>query len=148
MGKRESKLGKTNDVQEIQKFISWEPIPDTPRRVICNSLSDGDEGLCIELSEYFLPNDAQSSVPRKLRIKFDAFIAYRNIDESYRLRLLEQNQNREVSLFIVESSYWLDWLQKESHGYYEDRKVVHYLIMSMNDCIDVLSEFEPDIEIV
>ncbi|MCI5141352.1 MAG: hypothetical protein D3909_06440 [Candidatus Electrothrix sp. ATG1] len=82
-----------------------------------------------------------------LRITFDPALTYRNIDEGSLLRSLEWADGQaNYPLFIVENSDWVEWFHKESCGTYEESNIIHYAIITPNDCIDILAEFEPKAE--
>lgn len=119
-------------------YSAWLPTAAIFGRVIIDKVEDSDEGLVIFL--HF------SNKNRKFRIIFDPYIAYRNMDESYRARTFTEHGGFENSLYLVDNSTWLEWLHTESQGYYKGENIKHYSIITDADCIDVLSEFEPDIE--
>jgi hypothetical protein len=81
-----------------------------------------------------------------LEILFDSIVSYWNIDESFRLRTwTESSGTRNGSLFTVEPSAWLRWLRNESGGVLDDVDLVHYAILTNNDCIDIAAEFPPEV---
>lgn len=125
-----------------EKYIQWSPLSDLPSRVICERIHDDYDGFRIVLSEQ---SDLGSSKhgSRLLEITFDPAIAYRNIDESYRLRTFSEHDDRTGSFFVVKNSKWIAWLNEESCGMYQDQAITHYAFFTLNECIDVLSEFEP-----
>jgi len=120
------------------KYSTWKPTADIVGRVIVDKIEDSDKGLVI----YF----HLRNIDRKYRVVFDAYVAYRNMDESYRARTFYEHGGFENSFNLVEHSSWLEWLHTESQGYYRGADLKHYSIITDADCIDVLSEFEPIIE--
>ena len=121
-------------------YSTWQPIPELIGRVVVHKIEDTDEGLVIYIH--------LSKVKKQFKILFDSYVAYRNMDESYRSRTFSEHGGFENSLSKVESSSWLEWLHAESLGYYLGRDIKHFSIVTDADCIDVLSEFEPEIEIM
>ena len=121
-------------------YSTWQPTSDLIGRVIVDKVEDTDEGLAIYIR--------QSKTEKKFRILFDPYIAYRNMDESYRARTFSEHGGFENSLNKVESSSWLEWLHAESQGYYQGEDITHYSLITDADCIDVLSEFEPEVEAI
>ncbi len=124
-------------MKSIDKYQSWIPSPNVTGKVIVERLEDTDDGLSIHLR--MLDNDSQSIV------LFDSYISYRNMDESYRTKTFSEVGGFDASLYIVKNSSWIKWLHEESLGFYTDREITHYSIITAADCIDVLSEFEPEI---
>ena len=84
---------------------------------------------------------------RMLRLKFDSVVGYRNVTESYRHRTWSNMQTGVVlpTLRIVENSGWVDWLVDESSGLLRATDLTHYAIHSVEDCIDIVTEFEPEV---
>ena len=121
-------------------YKKWIPIDGIPKRLFCEAIHDDYEGFRILLRG----EDNSSSM---LRITFESLLAYRNIDEGNRLKTMEQATNfGSSSLYIVEDSTWIKWFNEESYGIHKSNKIIHYAIYTPNDCIDVLSEYEPKIE--
>ncbi|MBQ4834883.1 hypothetical protein [Pseudoalteromonas luteoviolacea] len=109
-------------------------------RVIIDKVEDTDEGLAIYIHN--------SESKKNFKILFDPYVAYRNMDESYRARTFSETGGFENSLNTVNNSSWLEWFHAESQGYYQGEDIIHYSIITDADCIDVLSEFEPDIVVI
>jgi hypothetical protein len=130
-----------------EEYGRWVPLENIPLRLVCESIHDGDKGLSMVFREQAdLGKISKNQNTRSIRIIFDPAIAYRNIDESYRVRTFDTHQDRIGSLFVVKNSEWVSWLHEESYGMYVDNKIIHYAIFTLNDCIDILAEFEPTVE--
>ena len=121
----------------LNTYAAWQPTKEIVGRVIVDKIEDSDDGLCIFIH--------LSKSNKKFRIVFDSYVAYRNMDESFRNRTFSEHGGFENSLNRVENSSWLEWLHAESQGYYNGHDIAHYAIITDADCIDVLSEFEPGI---
>ncbi len=126
-----------------ETYRPWQPMEDLPKTRYCEAVHDDWEFFRILLR----PEDPTRPM---LRLLFDAVIGYRNVNESYRLRLLDDRkamQNR-GTLFVVDHSNWLRWLSEESHGVVEHMhgNPVHYAILTPEDCIDVASAYPPEVE--
>lgn len=119
----------------------WEPIDNLPKRLYIEGLYDDYEGFRLLLR-------SENSQDSMIRIRFDAHLAYRNTDESERLQTL--NNHAEISghwsLFIAEESDFTEWLIVESCGIHSKIDVVHYMITTPNDIVDVLSVEAPIVE--
>lgn len=120
-------------------YKNWEPLENIPRILNCEGIHDDYEGFRILLRE----ND-RSPV---LRIMFDAVRSYRKSDEGDLLRTIASiNDPGRSSLFIVDNSSWVEWFHEETYDIHKDRDIKHFAIYTPDDCIDVLSEFEPKVE--
>lgn len=121
-------------------YKKWLPIEGIPKKLYCEGIHDDYEGFRVLLKE----EDSQSLV---VRLTFETVLAYRNIDESYLLRTVDNiNSPGESTLYIVENSLWVKWLHEESYGTLEGKNITHYAIYTPNDCLDILAEHEPKIE--
>ena len=106
------------------------------------SLIDDKGGLKI-LLETFPPSENG----QMLEIRFEFAHAYRNIDEGYRLEQFGSFEPEGKSLiYKVEHSSFLEDFHQQSFDMLRNFGLVHYFIVTVNDCIDVLSEVEPKVE--
>jgi hypothetical protein len=120
-------------------YKNWEPLKNIPRKLCCEGIHDDYEGFRILLRE-----NNYSSV---LRILFDAVRSYKWSDESDLLKTVASiNDAGRSSLFIVDNSSWVKWFHEETYDIYKDSDIKHFAIYTSDDCIDVLSEFEPKVE--
>jgi hypothetical protein len=121
-------------------YQQWNPLESIPDRLYCEAIHDDYEGFRILLK-------GQETDSPTFRLAFDSPLAYRNIDEGRLLRTLNLIKDREkASLYEVKNSPWVKWFHDESLGIYEGRDLIHYAIITANDCIDVLTEFAPKAE--
>lgn len=122
---------------------TYQPLPTDellPRTMFCEAVHDDYEHFRVVLR-------GPSPSDRVVRILFDSVIAYRNINESFRLRTLEQIRGMELPpLVTVENSHWLAWLRHESGGVLDGVALVHYMIITPEDIIEIASEFPPRVE--
>ena len=117
----------------------WKPFEDIPRTLYCEGIHDDHEGFRILLRE--------NECSPVLRIMFDAVRSYRNSDEGDLLRTVASiNDPGRSSLFKVDNSSWVEWFHEETFDIHKDREIKHFAIYTPNDCIDVLSVFEPKVE--
>ncbi|MEM9174141.1 MAG: hypothetical protein AAGC67_02830 [Myxococcota bacterium] len=49
------------------------------------------------------------------------------------------------SLLKVNNSSWIRWLRLEAAGMLEDEVLTHYAMFTLEDCIEVVSEFAPSV---
>ncbi|WP_035984905.1 hypothetical protein [Leptolyngbya sp. KIOST-1] len=104
------------------------------------SLVDGYNGLEIDLIFY----DSNQIVT----VKFESTKVYRVIDEGYRLRQLQHLPlPMAETMYVVSNSDMVEELVDESCGTVESASVIHYLVVTDNDCIDVIvgADVEPQL---
>jgi len=88
-----------------------------------------------------------------LTVKFVWTDSLRITDEGRRIRTY--NEVKEIQeyrknfygnpLYIVENSEFVEWIKLEMDGFYMNK--VHYVIMTLNDIVDVLATDSPEITI-
>jgi hypothetical protein len=124
-----------------ETYKEWLTFLKISGKVLVDKLEDTEEGLSI-----FLSFPSYSTFKgKKVQIRFDAYIAYRNMDESYRAKTFNETGGFKESLYLIEGSKWLRWLHDESVGIYQDNDIKHYTIITEADCVDILSEFPPEV---
>ena len=122
-----------------QTLRPWLPIPGVPRRLYLQSMHDDGDELTILLR----PESTESI----LRIVYEAPIAYRSINETYRLRTWNMADMQALpTLLIIERSTWIKWLIEEAVGILDGRALVHYALYTPDDCIDVVADIAPTVE--
>ena len=127
-------------LKKTPRYIKWVPIDSIPNRMYCEAIHDDYEGFRILLK-------GENSRSKTLRMFFESILAYRNVDEGYMLRTLESIKDREIfPLYTVHNSIWLRWFHEESYNIVSNKMITHYSIVTPNDIIDILSEFEPIVE--
>lgn len=78
------------------------------------------------------------------RFFFDWTHSFRVTDEGDLLKMLgEQKGKMRVGIYKVEDSSYLEWFNDQSFNIHEKEKIIHYLIVTVNDIIDVLSSESP-----
>jgi hypothetical protein len=103
---------------------------------------DGDLAITLGTAEVGLPTN-------RWRITFKRCAGYQNILEEYRLQLwqhLDETHQRCGNTFIVCDSPWIATLAADE-ALLEDRRptLIHYVIATSDDVIDVLSSDPPEI---
>ncbi|RXS91006.1 hypothetical protein [Geobacillus sp. PK12] len=129
----------------MEQWERWEPITGIPPAIYNDMLLDSKEGIVLKFSD--------ESHKREVIIIFEeGVLSYRNTDEGSLLKMLTYldqyygtNFYRNWPLFKVKNSTYLKWFHEESCGIYESRNVEHYVILTPNDVIEVLSTHPPNI---
>jgi hypothetical protein len=124
-----------------QHHRPWKPLDGVPERLYLEAVHDDCEGL------RFLLRGEDTTSPT-LRLVFESPVAYRNINESYRVRTWAAVSDMRAlpSLLKVENSNWARWLVEEAGGVLRVDALVHYAIYTPEDCIDIVTEFPPTAE--
>ena len=120
-----------------ESLTLWQQIDGLPSHIFLDALHDDFEGFRLLLR-------GESPTLPPLRVRFESVLAYRVATESYRLRLGENIVGS--GIYIVENSRFIAWLTEESYGAWNPDGLTHYLIVTSDDCVDVVSEWPPSIE--
>lgn len=129
------------DRTQYQSYKPWKIGALPNGRCDMQSLIDGYNGLKIDLIFY----DSNKTVT----VKFESAKVYRVIDEGYRLRQLQHLPlPMEEIMYVVAHSDMVEELVDEACGMVESAGVVHYFVVTDNDCIDIIVEadVEPQLE--
>ena len=126
-----------------EKWIKWKPVEGIPQTLYFRDLKYDFDGLTISLQ------DRDKDLPM-LTIYFKSFFALRIIDEGNKLidscdvdeavleMELEKGSYYKWSLFTVENSLYLEWFHQESVGVRQNTELIHYVIQTADDVIEVL----------
>lgn len=114
---------------------------DYSNRTVCEWIRDDQEGF-----RFCFSGDGER---QWLEIRFDYPLAYRKIDEGDFLRTLKRLRGRPRAIaYEVVHSEFLHWYHDETLGVSERRSVRHFVFLSDNDCIEVLSEERPVVVLI
>lgn len=125
-----------------QTFVNWRPHSGIPWRLEVLGIQDENDGLVLVLAD-------EATRRPSVKLSFEDFVAYRNVNESWRSRTWGAHDMRSCSsLLIVEGSHWLEWLREESGGVLSEIALTHYAIYTGDDCVDVASRRPPIVVIL
>jgi hypothetical protein len=133
---------------ENWRLKRWETPMSSAKFLVMESLHDHSGLLEIELADYV------NSVPiARYKVTFRRYPAYRNIQEKYRLelwqRLKELNDPNVTGwTFIVADSPWIQEFANEPILEFFNEGVVHYMITTEDDVIEILSNEGPTVQIL
>ncbi|MGM7685204.1 hypothetical protein ACSVDA_24165 [Cytobacillus sp. Hm23] len=121
----------------------WMPMFDVSPNIYNESLSDSEEGFSLRFSDEYGRNS--------FFVKFEVgVLSYANTDRGTLIHMLdylyqkyEESFYCEWSLFKVKKSTYLSRFLEESSGIYEASSVTHYVFLTLNDVIEVLSTYPP-----
>jgi len=121
-------------------FERWEPVRSLPLRMYLEALHDDYEGFRLLLR-------GEEPDSAMIRISFESVLAYRNLDERYYLKTLEYKlESNKGTLFKINNSDFIAWFNEQSYNIYKDENIIHYSILTPNDCVDILSITIPTVE--
>jgi hypothetical protein len=131
----------------MEQWERWVPLDDIPSTIYNDMFLDGKDGVILEFSD--------ENCERKVVVNFEGgVLSYRNTDEGSlleTLNYLDQHYGTDFysnwSLFKVKNSEYLNWFHKESCGIYESEEVEHYVFLTPNDVIEILSISPPSITV-
>jgi hypothetical protein len=127
----------------MYEFSLWDlNLPKNIGPVSCVDFLDDKKGFTVKLTD-------SMGADAKYAVNFGWVYSYKVSNESFRLRLLDElhkdNLYKNHQFFFVENSEWISWLHTETQRVYEGHNIKHYLIITSEDVIDVLSEHEPTV---
>jgi hypothetical protein len=131
----------------MEEWESWIPQQGLSGNLYNEKILDCKEGLILEFRD--------EDFERKIIFTFDGIIlSYRVTDEGCLLKRLYSLLDRygdsffsKGSLFKVKNSDYLKWFLEESRGIYTQSDVEHYVFYTPDEAIEVLSTYEPTINI-
>ena len=83
--------------------------------------------------------------PLSIEILFSLPRAFQAIDEGYRLRDIPVGN---ALIYTAQESPYLVAFRHNASGTMDSIPLIHWLVISANQCIDVLSEREPEVRVV
>lgn len=128
----------------MNEWEKWIPLESMPARLYKESLLDDGDSLRI-----ILRGETEG---QKYSFLFDGLVlSYRNSDEGSQMRMLEHLHQHyshleygNWTLFKMKNSSYLEWFAQESLERYEGIvEVEHYVFLTSNDVIEVLSADSP-----
>lgn len=80
-----------------------------------------------------------------LAVSFDVVRAYQGLDEGYRLLDSPDWSAARPLIYFSRSSPYLASVRHNAGGMLDNIDVIHWMIASCNECVDVISECEPTV---
>ncbi len=129
--------------RETGPYRPWKPELWSDGGYELLSLTDDERGLLIRLDHY-----AADGARAVYEIAFPARRAYRTIDEGFRLKAWDESWETARSgsncpVLIVGDSDFLAEFHELSLHVLAGTPLVHYFVVTNNDCVDVLADTEP-----
>jgi len=138
---------KKDNMQE--QWIRWEPAEGSGKKYYIDLVSDAIEGFTVLLSEV-------DNRKKKIKIIFeDSVDAYKNTDESFRLKTINtffHNYEKEFysgrTFFKIINSRYIKWLSEESYGISDSLTFIHFVFFAADSILDVVTTYEPKVEFI
>ncbi len=124
-------------------FKRWKPLTELPAEMYFKEILDFDKGLRLLLKSSDDPNQ------KLLQIIFESPLVYRNIDEGNLIfynRIDEEDNLGRWGFFTINASDYLEWFHHVSQNIHKNEKITHYAIYTIEDCLDILSNFPPSVK--
>ncbi|WP_444892951.1 hypothetical protein ACJJIE_21685 [Microbulbifer sp. TRSA001] len=120
--------------------LSWNPFPEY-RDFSFQAIHDDSEGFRILLEAYC----DKISNKQALRVRFPLAgpMYYHRVDEGFLLSPESTIGNPAATFQQTKASDLIERFHMFSCNIYRESSIVHYCIYTANECIEVLSEFEP-----
>ncbi|AVL76143.1 hypothetical protein FT666_15090 [Providencia rettgeri] len=102
---------------------------------------------CIKYDQAIL-SLSLSKPTEKITLSFEWIYSLRVTDEGDLLKMLDYfNGKMTTGVYKVENSSYLEWFHEQSENIH-DEVIEHYLIVTIDEVIEVLASVEPSIEII
>ena len=132
-----------------EQWTQWRPIEQLAPQYYTTAIINAATGFHIRFGE-------SNNNPRGLFITFEHSIgAYRITNEGNRAaKLLYLNDTyghdffAKWSFFKVVNSDYLEWISQEAAGIFDPKSTEHLVLITENSIIDIVSSYEPTIEII
>lgn len=125
---------------EEEALCGWPSCADGLDDIWLHSLCDGPDGLVLKLRQL----TAASPI---VVVTFESAIAVRTCGESYRLRLPAFPRGGHL-IFVVTNSAFIEWIVSESSGAWDSSGWTHFMVVTQDSYVDVVSKRPPVIESV
>ncbi len=132
-----------------EQWIQWRPIDGLGEKYYIDYISDDFQAFKIYLSQ-------EDDEEKKVLMTFENSIsAYRRIDETFRLKLISDLKEKYGSnfygkwtFFRVDNSAYIKWISEQSCGISSDIPFVHFSLIGFNSILDIITTYEPKIELI
>ncbi|WP_343540126.1 hypothetical protein [Sphingobacterium thalpophilum] len=119
-----------------EKYEKWDPITDLPNNPFFYEMYFEKGKLVVLLKQSDLAD-------RCLKIEFSNPLAYRIVNESGRMKTLD---NPFIYTFCkTDASKFLEWFDEESYGIFDDLHNYHYMVCNSDNIIDVITNQAPKV---
>ncbi len=91
-------------------------------------------------------SSTNSNESKKIKIVFDWMHSFRVTDEGDLLKMQDDLKGEMTTgIYTIENSHYLAWFNEQSDNIHDENVITHYLIVTGDDIIDVLSSVSPKV---
>ena len=131
-----------------EKWAKWEPIEGIPTKMFIEKLVDDKNGTLL----VFKSEDENVTI----QVLFeDSILSLRSTDEGRRLKtinLLDEKYGTDFytkwTFFKVTNSDYVEWFNQETYDMYAAYNIGHYVFLTPDDVVEILSTYEPNVSAV
>ena len=124
----------------MKPFTSAKPVGERLPNALFHSIVDDHEGLTFTLKDPFSDRVV-------FHVRFRDAISYRGTDEGALLAYWNgAMSDKGYAVWELFSSEYIRWLEEVSGGaHLEEDGIRHFIVVTENQCLEVLSTYEPQI---
>lgn len=131
-----------------EKWTKWIPLEGIPAKLYLDKLVFDQNGTLLILKG----EDENATI----QVHFDgSILSLRSTDEGRRLKtinLLDAQYGRDFytkwSFFKVINSSYVEWFNQESYDMYTTYNICHYIFLTSDDIVEILSTYEPNVLVI
>jgi hypothetical protein len=117
----------------------WIPKNKLVEKYYVDSLKNDVEGLTIVLT-----NDINE---KKLILRWEGVVeSYTCSEESSRNELYANDSLTKWTFFNIKNSKYIEWINRQSSGICSLKELQHFCIVAIDSIVDIIAEYEPEIE--
>lgn len=128
-----------------EEWAKWEPLEGVPSKMYIEKLVDDKNGTLL----VFKSEDENDT----LEVLFeDSILSLRSTDEGRRLKtinFLEEKYGTDFytkwTFFKVTNSSYVEWFNQETYDMYATYNIGHYVFLTPDDIVEILSTYEPNV---
>lgn len=131
-----------------EEWAKWEPLEGIPSKMYIEKLVDDKNGTLL----VFKSEDENDTI----QVLFeDSILSLRSTDEGRRLKtitFLEEKYGTDFyakwTFFKVTNSTYVEWFNQETYDMYTSYNIGHYVFLTPDDVVEILSTNEPHVSAV
>lgn len=132
----------------MEEWTKWEPLEGISSKMHIEKLVDDKNGTVL------LFKHENENITLKVVFEHST-LSLRSTDEGRRLKtinFLDEKYGTEFytkwTFFRVNNSNYVEWFNQETYNMYDAYNIVHYVFLTPDDVIEILSTYEPIVSAV
>lgn len=131
-----------------EEWIKWEPLKCISSKMYIEKLIDDENGILLVLKS--------EDKKKTFKVIFvDPILSLRSTDEGRRLKTINFLEGKygtdfydQWTFFRVINSGYVEWFNQETYNIYAIYDIRHYVFLTSNDVVEILSTYEPNVSIL